>query len=530
MLAAVMFVSSLLHGGAEAIDPRIDSISVVARTGLLPGGGEPSQWLARMHADPDLALASAWAAWSTGIPLATGRSPELVEFGAGEPAGRDVEDIEAPVAARALLRHVLHSFAAGAPVTDVPQVLDDLLEDKASSLPDAMLRLALQVYGRLGLSRDFWPARCSVPGSSGIYVSWLRYLAETGSDGVGSLPANLWVNARVYAARSADEALLSQLASDPCWAVRFEVAARAPDEHLPGFLTDPVPYVAYEAALRLKEAGNEIWRPAMESIARVDGPVGDMAAAELDSSSRELLMELLASPRPARRLAAAQSWLAGGMAVDSAMAAALLSDPYYIVPLSYLEFLSTTDSSGAQEAAAAMLGAWSDSTGSTDLRDGLMAFLGLEPARAPLPFDPARVDVPASMTISTDAGDFTVELWPDVAPVTCASFVWLASRGFYDGICFHRVIPGFVAQGGCPEGNGLGGPGYVLPNERSLAEFSRGVLGMADAGLDTGGSQFFMMLDDHNRLDCRYTAFGRVTGGLERLDEITVGTRILSVR
>jgi len=178
-----------------------------------------------------------------------------------------------------------------------------------------------------------------------------------------------------------------------------------------------------------------------------------------------------------------------------------------------------------------MLAAWSDSTGSTDLRDALMSFLGQEPpSGAPLPFDPSAVDVPARVILVTDVGSFTIELWKDVAPVTCAGFAWLASNSFYDGVYFHRVIPGFVAQGGCPEGNGLGGPGYVLPNERSLAEFSRGVVGMADAGLNTGGSQFFIMLDDHNRLDCRYTAFGKVVEGLERLDEITVGTRILEVR
>jgi peptidyl-prolyl cis-trans isomerase B (cyclophilin B) len=510
----------------------MDSICVAARTGVLPGGGEPSQWLVRMHADPDLAYAAAWAAWSIGIPLATGESPELVEFGSAEPARRDVDGMEPAVAARAMLRRVLHSFAAGTPVDSVPEALDQILEDKASSLPDAILRIALQVYGRLGLQRDFWPARCSGPGSSGLCMSWLRYVAETGVDSINALPANLWVIARVYAARSAGEALLDQLASDPCWAVRFEVASRASESILARLLADPIPYVVFEAALKLKEAGNDTWRPAMESLAHAEGPVGNMAAAELDSSSRALLIQLLVSPTPARRFAAEQALLGNGMTVDSAMAAALLADPYWVVPLSYLESISAAgDSAGARLMAADMLAAWSDSAGSTDLRDALMSFLGQEPpSGAPLPFDPSAVDVPARVILVTDVGSFTIELWKDVAPVTCAGFAWLASNGFYDGVYFHRVIPGFVAQGGCPEGNGLGGPGYMLPNERSLAEFSRGVVGMADAGLNTGGSQFFIMLDDHNRLDCRYTAFGKVVEGLERLDEITVGTRILEVR
>jgi len=170
-LAAVLLVSSALHGGTDPVDPAMDSICAAARTGALPGGGEPSQWLVRMHADPDLAFAAAWAAWSIGIPLATGGSPELVEFGSAEPARRDVDGMEPAVAARAMLRRVLHSFAAGTPVESIPEALDQILEDKASSLPDAILRLALQVYGRLGLQRDFWPARCSVPGSSGLCMS-----------------------------------------------------------------------------------------------------------------------------------------------------------------------------------------------------------------------------------------------------------------------------------------------------------------------------------------------------------------------
>ncbi|MCK4506523.1 MAG: peptidylprolyl isomerase [Candidatus Aegiribacteria sp.] len=145
-----------------------------------------------------------------------------------------------------------------------------------------------------------------------------------------------------------------------------------------------------------------------------------------------------------------------------------------------------------------------------------------------LPFDPDSISLPDTVVIKTDVGDFTVLLWGETAPITCSSFWNLAEMGFYDGVYFHRVIPGFVAQAGCPEGVGTGSPGYVLPNERSLRHFGRGVLGMADAGLNTGGSQFFIMLDDHGRLDGRYTAFGMVLNQTE-LDRITVGTRIRDV-
>ncbi|NOQ23580.1 MAG: peptidylprolyl isomerase [Candidatus Aegiribacteria sp.] len=144
-----------------------------------------------------------------------------------------------------------------------------------------------------------------------------------------------------------------------------------------------------------------------------------------------------------------------------------------------------------------------------------------------LPFD-IETAVPCTVIIRTDAGDLLIDLWGDTAPVACSGFLYLAESGFYDGIRFHRVIPGFVAQAGCPEGVGTGGAGYNLPNERSVMHFGRGVLGMADAGLNTAGSQFFVMLDDHGRLDGRYTAFGEVIN-TEFLDEITVGTIIYEV-
>ncbi len=144
-----------------------------------------------------------------------------------------------------------------------------------------------------------------------------------------------------------------------------------------------------------------------------------------------------------------------------------------------------------------------------------------------LPFN-IETAVPDTVIIRTDAGDIWLNLWGDTAPIACSGFLYLAESGFYDGISFHRVIPGFVAQAGCPEGVGTGGPGYNLPTERSVAHFGRGVLGMADAGLNTAGSQFFIMLDDHGRLDGRYTVFGCVIN-TEFLDEITVGTVITDI-
>jgi len=118
-----------------------------------------------------------------------------------------------------------------------------------------------------------------------------------------------------------------------------------------------------------------------------------------------------------------------------------------------------------------------------------------------------------------------VEIHLDVveAPLTSASFVRLARRGFFDGLTFHRVVPGFVAQGGDPRGDGFGGPGYALRCEITRRPIGRGSVGMAHAGEDTGGSQFFIALSPQPHLDGRYTRFGVVVSGLEVLDRIRPG-------
>lgn len=120
--------------------------------------------------------------------------------------------------------------------------------------------------------------------------------------------------------------------------------------------------------------------------------------------------------------------------------------------------------------------------------------------------------------ISTSLGDITVELWDDVAPEHAENFLKLARDGFYDNLNFHRVIPGFVIQGGCPKGDGTGGPGWNVKAEFNDRKHEEGVLSMArSSDPDSAGSQFFICLSrDHCRhLDNQYTAFGKVTDGLE---------------
>ncbi|MGQ0602245.1 MAG: peptidylprolyl isomerase [Anaerolineales bacterium] len=122
-----------------------------------------------------------------------------------------------------------------------------------------------------------------------------------------------------------------------------------------------------------------------------------------------------------------------------------------------------------------------------------------------------------SATFKTDQGNFVIELFADKAPVTVNNFVFLAREGFYDGVTFHRVIKGFMAQGGDPTGTGTGGPGYKFKDEfhPDLKHNGPGILSMANAGPGTNGSQFFITYGPTPHLDQRHSVFGKVTQGLD---------------
>jgi len=135
----------------------------------------------------------------------------------------------------------------------------------------------------------------------------------------------------------------------------------------------------------------------------------------------------------------------------------------------------------------------------------------------------AQADNLPRVLLATDQGEIELELFEDQAPNTVANFVSLVERGFYDGLTFHRVIPGFMAQGGCPNGDGSGGPGYHIPCECYEPDHRlhfRGSLSMAHAGRDTGGSQFFLTFVPTSYLDGKHTVFGRVIRGMEVLSKI----------
>lgn len=127
-----------------------------------------------------------------------------------------------------------------------------------------------------------------------------------------------------------------------------------------------------------------------------------------------------------------------------------------------------------------------------------------------------------TVTIQTNHGEIVAEMFEDLAPKTAGNFIELAEKGFYDGVIFHRVIEGFMIQGGDPTGTGRGGPGYTIPDEfaKGLAHTHAGTFSMANAGPNSGGSQFFITLAATPWLDGKHAIFGKVTVGLEVVQAI----------
>ena len=135
-----------------------------------------------------------------------------------------------------------------------------------------------------------------------------------------------------------------------------------------------------------------------------------------------------------------------------------------------------------------------------------------------------ELDGQYSATLHTTLGDITVSFLPAEAPLAVNNFLFLAGQGFYDGVIFHRVISGFMVQGGDPTGTGRGGPGYQFADEPFKGDYYRGTLAMANAGPNTNGSQFFICLADlAGNLPKKYTIFGQVTKGMDVVDAIAAG-------
>lgn len=142
-------------------------------------------------------------------------------------------------------------------------------------------------------------------------------------------------------------------------------------------------------------------------------------------------------------------------------------------------------------------------------------------SQAPVPLTAAQLKNKKAV-IQTNKGTIEFEIYPE-ASQAASNFIFLTNEGFYDGLTFHRVVPGFVIQGGDPLGNGTGGPGYRFKDEPVKRKYDKGIVAMANSGPDTNGSQFFIMLDNNPDLPAKYTIFGKVTKGQNIVDQIAVG-------
>lgn len=234
---------------------------------------------------------------------------------------------------------------------------------------------------------------------------------------------------------------------------------------------------ALQALHAADRAGRPAFAPHREVVADAPAEPVAVSAAQRDRSAR-LLRQVFDDPDPRLRLAARACAVAGG----------LLPGPLIPAVASLRETLPAIERDPAQPALRA-------------------------------PFDAPRVRV------TTDAGTFVIALDGERAPNTCATFLHLVARGFHDHLAAHRVVPDFVVQGGCPRGDGWGGPGWTLRSEWSRRPFRRGTVGLAHSGKDTGGSQWFVCLSPQPHLDGRYTVFGEVVDGLEVVDRVLAGDR-----
>jgi len=159
-----------------------------------------------------------------------------------------------------------------------------------------------------------------------------------------------------------------------------------------------------------------------------------------------------------------------------------------------------------------------------------------EPAQTPKPKSystppPMKIDTSKQYNaiIETEKGNLVLELFAGDVPLTVNNFVFLAREGFYDGTTFHRVIPGFVAQGGDPTGTGTGGPGYTFADEFTDQTHVAGALSMANAGSNTNGSQFFITYTPQHHLDGKHSVFGQLVNGMDVLEEIEQGDTIVRI-
>ena len=295
----------------------------------------------------------------------------------------------------------------------------------------------------------------------------------------------------------------------------------------------------------------------VEALGPVSGPM-----------ALEILMSRARDSTDAPQSAGAASALAkrpADAAVSIPLLRSLLAARDYTVVCSAAEALGTLADSASVPALAALM-ARANGTEDADIRASAATALStlktpaaldaLRPARrdperrireiattalglprdsvAPEPAPPLRVEripaaLPKTAVVETERGEIRIALDGTHAPRTVENFARLAQAGYFDGLAFHRVVPNFVVQDGCPRGDGWGGPGYAIPCEYNALPYDVGTVGMALSGKDTGGSQWFITLSPQPRLEGNYTAFGRVVSGMEAVERVMPGDRIVRI-
>ncbi len=506
--------TSLAADGLALDGPALHAWAAYALARNPVAGGLPE--LRTLAGDPE-ARVRAWAARALGI---VGSGDDLARLRPllDDPAAGPV--IEALKAARTLIS----KGRAAAPADWRPRLLELLADPRPgvrlTALDAASAWLLDPELGRALLERVHAGASDGAGGASGRTAPWERgtalvALATGGDPRAGGAVAEATLSGepllRARAAEAAgilaDGKTLATLAGDPDPRVREAVVSARLALALEGAARPGAGAEAPAAVARRALADPD---PGVRTAAL------DWLAGEPVLPERELEAALTRSLRSEvieERLGAVDALVARGRATSDEKDAVV----------GQLETLAgQADFATREHAAAALaaLGRPQPAPGALDT--GKPAAVYQEVLE--------RTAGPREVEIRTARGTIRARLDCPRAPLTCLSFLDLAQQGFYDGLTFHRVVPDFVVQGGDPRGDGYGGPGYTLRDEIGRLRYGRGVLGMALAGPDTGGSQFFITLSPQPHLDGGYTAFGEVVDGDDVLDRIVQGDRIESIR
>jgi len=386
--------------------------------------------------------------------------------------------------------HVFLTATAGAapiaragPIHDLAEELHARLERAPASRDRGLAHCAAAEL--LDRSRG-WPSRVEDCGGDDVQP-WERAVREASvlASGEGAEPQRL--------------ARLRRLMQDEHPAVRaaaVSAAARIVHVEANALILE---------ALRVDDAG--VRAAALEALAVVAGrrPTETVVPPPLPAEATGAALASVREATPDDEHETLVTWLA---AVEAADARGVVDA---------VEALARHGNRGVRDRARAVLEAWEREPP----EDHAALDAGIAPAEVPDPEGRPRV------TLQTSRGAVTVELRPDAAPTTVARFLGLVRDGFYDGLTFHRVVPAFVVQGGDPRGDGYGGPGWAQRCEDNRLRYERGTVGMALAGRDTGGSQFFITHGPQPHLEGRYTAFGRVVEGMDVVDALQPGDRIV---